>query len=80
MKLKAENFNIVYGTKNNAYVVAENEKLVCIGGDLIDQIAGQSGLDDWDSPEDGDYDAICDVISSFLENNHEDSPISMWFD
>ncbi|GEM_PF-4771535 len=80
MKLKSENFNIVYGTKNNAYVVAENEKLILIGWDLINQIAGQSGLDDWDFPEDGDYDAICDVINSFDENNFENQPISMWFD
>lgn len=80
MKLKAEYFHIVYGTKDNVFVVAEDEKLLCIGGDLIDQIAGQSGLEDWDAPEDGDYDAILDVIISFDENNHEKQAISMWFE
>ena len=80
MKLSIQNFNIAFGAKYNAYVVEANEELSLIGGDLINMVAGSSGLYDWDAPEFDDYSAICDLIENFENQNHEKQAYSMWFD
>lgn len=79
-KLKLENFNIAYGKQGCGLIVEHNDKFFNLNtASLVNTIAGNC-FSDWDDEDTDELDAIGDLIDNFVNNNHEENNISMWFD
>lgn len=79
-KLKLENFNIAYGKQVDGLTVEYNNKFFNLNtAAMVNTVAGNC-FRDWDDEDTDEFDAISDLIESFVNNNHEENSISMWFD
>lgn len=79
-KLKLENFNIAYGKQVDGLTVEHNDKFFNLNTTaMVNTVAGNC-FRDWDDEDTDEFEAIGDLIESFVNNNDEENSISMWFD